>query len=286
MPLVSTLEIVHRAMKGRYAVATFNFGCLDMIRPIIEAAEAESAPVILQMAPGQIKVMGLKRASAAARTAAAEARVPVGIHLDHGDSFELAVLCVQAGFTSLMFGGSALPYNENVRASRRVVELAHAAGIAAEVEIGVVPNASDKPSADSIMASLTDPDQAKAFIGAVDGDLLAVAVGNVHGMTTPSAMVDLPRIAAIREKAGRPLVLHGGSGVPYNVVPEAIANGICKINVATALNSQFHAALRQHLLENPDQRSPLRFLPPAMAQVCEAAAERIRLFGSSGKAFA
>ncbi|MHB1415737.1 MAG: class II fructose-bisphosphate aldolase [Chloroflexota bacterium] len=285
MPLVGTREMLYRAMEERYAVGAFNVSCLDLVRPIVEAAEAERAPVILQMAPAQIDFMSLHLAAATARAAAEAARVPVAVHLDHGDTYVRNVACLRAGFTSLMFDGSSLPYEENVRITRQIVEFAHAVGIGVEAELGSVLRIANNPSEDDIAASLTDPAQAKAFVEETGADFLAVAVGTVHNMVKRSARIDLARIRAIRDQAKRPLVIHGGSGIPHEVIAEAVAGGICKFNVATELIKQLRLETEKVYAERPTELNPRVLMPPALAVVRETTAEKIRLFGSSGKAF-
>lgn len=284
MPLVGSREILYKAMEEGYAVAAFNVACLDLLNPIVEAAEAESAPVLLAVAPRHLDLNKLHVISAAARAAAAAARVPVALHLDHGASYAMNVACLRAGFTSLMFDGSSLPYEENVRISRQVVELGHAVGVGVEAELGRVLRIAHNPSADDVRALMTDPDEAKAFVDATGVDYLAVAVGTVHNMVKRTAQIDLPRIAAIRDRVRRPLVLHGGSGVPHEVLAQAVANGVCKVNVATELTKQYRLAMEKVWREMPDEVLPPVFLPPVQAAVREAAREKIRLFGSSSKA--
>lgn len=284
MPLVGSREILTRAMEGGYAVAAFNVACLDILNSIVDAAEAEAAPVLLAVAPKHLDLNRLHVISAAARAAATAARVPIALHLDHGASYEMNVLCLQAGFTSLMFDGSGLPYEENVRESRRVVELGHAAGVGVEAELGRVLRLAHNPSQDDVRALMTDPGEAKAFADATGADYLAVAVGTVHNMVKRTAEIDLPRIAAIRDRVRLPIVLHGGSGVPHEAIARAVANGVCKVNVATELTKQYRQALERVFREMPEEVLPPNFLPPVQAAVREAAREKIRLFGSAGKA--
>lgn len=284
MPLVGSHELIYGAMEGGYAVAAFNVACLDLLNPIVEAAEAESAPILLALAPRQLELNKLHVVSAAARAAAAAARVPIALHLDHGASYEMNVACLQAGFTSLMFDGSSFPYEENVRLSRQVVELGHSVGIGVEAELGRVLRIANNPSADEVKAMLTDPAEAKAFVDATDVDYLAIACGSVHNMVKRTAEIDLPRIAAIRDRIRRPLVLHGGSGVPHEVIARAVANGICKINVATELAKQYRQTMEKVYAEMPNDVMPPTLLPPVQAVVRDTAREKIRLFGSAGKA--
>ncbi len=284
MPLVSTRVVLENAMVHGYAVGAFNVAFLDMVAPIVKAAEEEQAPVILQMAPGQIDFMGINKIASVAKIAANEASVPVSIHLDHGKDFAQNVACLRAGFSSIMFDGSAQPYEDNVRMSRRIVEMAHAVGLGVEVELGRVGNSGDGMSSDDIRSLMTDPAEAETFIKEVDADFLAVAVGTVHSMIKRSAELDLERIAAIRDRVRRPLVLHGGSGVPHEVLAQAVANGICKINVSTELNKQYRNRLYETLSAKPDELNPRLFMADALAAVTGAVVEKIRLFGSAGKA--
>ena len=284
MPLAGTREILYRAMEGKYAVGAFNVSSLELIKPIVEAAEAERAPVILQMTAAQYEYMGLHLAAAAARAAADAAGVPVAIHLDHGATYAQNVAALRAGFTSLMMDASSKPFEENVRLSRQIVELGHAVGIGVEAELGRVLRAANAPQADDIKACFTDPGEAADFIAATDADFLAVAVGTVHNMVKRSAEIDLPRIAAIRERVRRPLVLHGGSGVPHEVLAEAVANGICKVNVATELLKQLRQGVEKAYAAQPGELQPRVMMPGVMAVVRDTVAEKIRLFGSAGKA--
>lgn len=284
MPLVGSREMLYRAMEERYAVGAFNISTLDMIVPIIEAAEAERAPIILQTSVAQIEFMRLDMVAAAAKAAASVAKVPVALHLDHGATYEQNVACLRAGYTSLMIDASALPFEENVAATRKVVEMAHAVDVGVEAELGNVLRAANEPTPEQIEAALTKPEEAKAFVEASGADFLAVAVGSVHNMVMRTARIDLPRIAAIRAAVRRPLALHGGSGVPHDVVAQAVENGICKINVSTELVKQMRQGMEKVYAEHPSELRPPMLMPPVLALVREATAEKIRLFGSAGKA--
>ncbi|MHB1004132.1 MAG: class II fructose-bisphosphate aldolase [Chloroflexota bacterium] len=284
MPLVGSRDMLYRAMAEGYAVAAFNIACLDLINPIVEAAEAESAPIMLAVAPRHLELNKIHVISAAAKAAARAARVPIALHLDHGASYEMNVACLQAGFTSLMFDGSSRPYEENVRITSQIVDLGHAVGIGVEAELGRVLRAANAPTAADVKAMMTDPGEARAFVDATGVDYLAVAVGTVHNMIKATAEVDLPRIAAIRERVRVPLVLHGGSGVPDDVIARAVANGIAKFNVATELNKQLRLGMEKAYADMPVDVAPPTLFPPAMALVRETARHKIRLFGSTGKA--
>ncbi|MHB1134495.1 MAG: class II fructose-bisphosphate aldolase [Chloroflexota bacterium] len=284
MPLAGSREILYKAMEEGYAVGAFNVSSLDMIGAIVEGAEAERAPVILSAAPLQIQYCGLHLLAAACRQAATEAKVPVAIHLDHGSSYRWNVACLKYGFTSLMFDGSALPYEENVRLTRQVMELAHAAGLGAEAELGRVLRAFNEPTPDDVRACYTVPEEAGQYIADTEADYLAISCGSVHNMVKRSAEIDLARIAAIRDATKRPLVMHGGSGVPHEVIKQAVANGICKFNVSTELLKVLRAATEKVYAEMPNELNPRVLMPGPLAVVRETVQEKIRLFGSSGKA--
>ncbi len=283
MPLVTSKELFARAQEEGFAIGAFNANNMEQVQAIVETAQEERAPVILQVSQGAIRYAGLEYAAGLVKLAAASVDVPVVLHLDHGTSFEQNIQCLRAGFTSLMFDGSALPYAENVAITRRVCEIAHAVGIPVEAELGRVLQAEDGVSPEEVAAAMTDPDQAHDFIVRTGADSLAVAVGSVHAMRAQEAGLDLDRIEAIREQTGVPLVLHGSSGVKEESLREAIARGICKINVATYLNQAFVRGLREGLAKNPDEVDPRKFLTLAKEYLKEAVREKIRLFGSAGR---
>jgi len=283
MPLVTSKEVLQFALAQRFAVGAFNANNMEMVQAIIETAQEERAPVILQVSQGAIRYAGLDYAVGLVKIAAAQADVPVVLHLDHGTSFEQNVLCLRAGFTSLMFDGSKLPYEENVAITRRVCEIAHIAGIPVEAELGRVLQSTDGVTPEEVEAAMTDPDQAKEFIERTGADSLAVAVGSVHAMKAREAELDIARVEAIRQKAKVPLVLHGSSGVKHESVVEAIEHGICKVNVATYLNQAFVRGMREGFEKHPDEVDPRKFLSIARENVKEAVREKIRLFRSNDR---
>ena len=283
MPLVTSKEVLQFALAQRFAVGAFNANNMEMVQAIIETAQEEGAPVILQVSQGAIRYAGLDYAVGLVKIAAAQASVPVVLHLDHGTSFEQNVLCLRAGFTSLMFDGSKLPYEENVAISKRVCEIAHIAGIPVETELGRVLQSTDGVTIEEVEAAMTDPDQAKEFIERTGADSLAVAVGSVHAMKSREADLDISRIEAIRQKVGVPLVLHGSSGVKHESVVEAIEHGICKVNVATYLNQAFVQGMREGFEKHPDEVDPRKYLSIARENVKEAVREKLRLFRSNDR---
>lgn len=280
--LATGKQILDAARAGGYAVGAFNCHTLDMITAVVDVATAEKAPVILQFTEGSVKTNGWEAVAAVARQAAISAPVPVAIHLDHGASFNLVVRAIRHGFTSVMIDGSELPYAENVAVTRRVVEAAHAAGVSVEAEIGHVGGVEDDQG--SVHGWMTDPADAEQFWQDCGMDYLATAFGTAHGFYKETPKLDLDRVTMIHRRVPVPLVMHGGSGVPDDQILAAVARGISKINVATELKDAWARALRQYLNDNPDELDPRRIMTPARAAVQAVVREKIRLFGSSGKA--
>ncbi len=283
MPLVTSKELLQRAFEEHYAIGAFNANNMEQVQAIVEAAQEERAPVILQVSQGAIRYAGLEMAAGMVKIIASQVNIPVVLHLDHGTSFEQNILCLRAGFTSLMFDGSKLPFEENVAITRKVCEVAHAVGIPVEAELGQVLQVTDKVTPEDVERAMTDPDQAAEFIRLTGADSLAVAIGSIHAMREQEATLDIDRLKAIRKKVNIPLVLHGSSGVKDESLLEAIENGISKINVATYLNQAFVRGLRESLEKMPDEVDPRKFLAVSREYVKEAVREKIRLFGSAGR---
>jgi fructose-bisphosphate aldolase class II len=281
MPLVSSKDLLEHARQAHYAVGAFNADSMEMVQAVVEAAEEERAPVIVQVSEPTIRYAGLALPAGMVKIAAAEVDVPVVLHLDHGTGLEQNAHALRAGFTSLMFDGSRLPYEENVAATCRVVQMAHAAGIPVEAELGKVLGRG--VSLDEVRAAMTDPDQAVAFVRATGCDSLAVAVGSIHAMTGREAELDLDRVRAISDRVRLPLVLHGSSGVKHDSVLGAIACGVCKVNVATYLRQGFMDVLRSEMAACPDEVDFRKLFVPAREAAKERVREKIRLFGSSGR---
>ena len=282
MPLVTGKEILDAARAGGYAVGAFNCHTLEMIATIVEVAGAERAPVILQFTEGSLNSNGWEYVSAVGRAAATAAPVPVALHLDHGASYELAVRAIRHGLTSVMFDGSERPYAENVALTRQVVAAAHAAGVSVEAEIGHVGGVEDGQGTEH--GWLTDPVDAERFWREAGMDYLATAFGTAHGLYHQAPKLDITRLGEIGRRVPIPLVMHGGSGVPDDQVRAAVAQGIAKVNVSTELKEAWAAALRRFLAEHPGESDPRRVLAPGRAAVQAIVREKIRLFGSSGKA--
>lgn len=281
MPLVTSKEILRAAYENRYAIGAFNANNMEIIQAIVNAATEERAPVILQISQGAIKYAGLYFATGMVKIAAEEANVPVVLHLDHGTDFEQNIICLRAGFTSLMFDGSKKPYKENVEVTGKVVEIAHACGIPVEGELGRIVQITDGYTQEEVEALMADPNQVVDFVERTGIDSLAPAIGSVHAMRAQGANIDIERLKKIKENTNIPLVLHGSSGVTDESMIEALNYGISKINVATYLSQVFTLTLRKSLADMPDEVDPRKMLMPARDAVKEAVREKIRLFKSN-----
>lgn len=284
MPLVTTKELLEKAMREKYAVGAFNANNIEMVQAIIEAAEEESAPVILQASQGAIKYAGLENVTAIVKNAADMAKIPIALHLDHGTNYEQNVKCLRIGFTSLMFDGSKLPYEENVSITRKVVEMGHAVGVPVEGEIGKIGGTEDHITVSEVEADMTEPEEALRFVEDTGVDSLAVAVGSVHRMKKKEAKLDHERIKRIAELVKIPLVLHGSSGVMDDEMRKGIKEGLCKINVATQLNMAFVEGMRKALNEKPEEVDPRKILSLSKELLKKVVKDRIRVFGCAGKA--
>jgi fructose-bisphosphate aldolase class II len=280
MTLVSGREVLATAQRARCAVGAFNADNMEVVQAIVEAAEEERAPVILQVNVPTIRYAGLVMAAVIIKSAAAQVKTPVVLHLDHGDTFELNVRCLEEGFTSLMFDGSALPYEENVVETARVVVRAHPLGVPVEAELGQVLR--DGATPEEVAAAMTDPDQAEDFVRRSGCDSLAVAVGSVHAMRESHAELDIDRVRSISEQTGVPLVLHGGSGIQQDSLLAAIEAGVGKVNVGTYLKQGFVLGLSNAMAQTPGEIDFRRYLASARDEVRERVREKIRLLGSAG----
>jgi fructose-bisphosphate aldolase class II len=283
MPLVNSKEWLIKAQKEKFGIGAFNANNMEFIEAIIETAEEEKAPVIIQVSQGAIKYAGLEMATEMVKAAAALASVPVILHLDHGTDYLQNVRCLRAGFTSLMFDGSALPFDENVKMSAKIAEMAHACGIPVEAELGKVLQSADKVSPEQVDKAMTQPDEAVKFVELTTIDSLAVAIGSVHAMKDRTAQLDIPRLKKIRAVIDIPLVLHGSSGVDPKSIMEGIQCGLCKINVATQLSISFVQAAGKKYNENPNEKDMRKILLPGKTAVKEKVREYIGFFGCKGK---
>lgn len=279
MTLATLSDVLLPALANGHAVA--GFVCLgwEDARAYAQAAQDEGAPVILQAGPGARAHMPLPVWAAMFRALAAEVDVPVVAHLDHGKTVDEARAAIDAGFTSVMIDGSALPLAENIALTADVARMARAAGISCEGELGVVGYAGGQASQG------TDPQEAARFVAETGVDALAVSVGNVHLQTDAGAGLDLPRLRAIEAVTRLPLVIHGGSGVPLaERATLAAQSHICKFNIGTELRQVFGAALRATLQADPARFDRIAILSATEAPLRAAARLVIRNLGASGQA--
>ena len=263
MPLVTTGELVTRAAEARSAVAAFNIITLEHIEAVMAGAESADAPVVLQVSENAVKfrhgrLLPLARAAVAA---AERAAVPVALHLDHVQNDDLLRQASDAGFSSVMYDAARLPYADNLAATRAAADWAHAQGLWIEAELGEVGGKNGEPPLDAhAPGARTDPAQARAFVTDSGVDALAVAIGSSHAMTTRTATLDHDLLKRLTAALDVPLVLHGSSGVPDDELIAAVAGGITKVNVGTALNLAMTGAIRAHLAEHPEAVDPRTYL--------------------------
>jgi len=283
MPLVTTKEMLLRAQAGHYAVGAFNVENMEMVMAVVQAAEESRAPVIMQTTPSTVKYAGLDYYLAMAKAAAERATVPVAMHLDHGDSFELAMQALRTGYTSIMIDGSHDSFEDNIALTRRVTDACAPSGVPVEADLGKVGGKEDDLEGGD-GNPFTDPQQAKEFVERTGVDSLAVAIGTAHGLYKGVPKLDFDRLSAIRELVSIPLVLHGASGVPDEAVRESIRRGICKVNFATELRIAFSDGVKKYLAEDPDAFDPKKYCKVGRAGVVALVKEKIALCGSSGQA--
>ncbi|MFN8589998.1 MAG: class II fructose-bisphosphate aldolase [Thermomicrobiales bacterium] len=280
MALTSGRDVLRAAREGRYAVPAFNVFNLEMLQAAYAAAEAEQAPVIVQVSPRSVAYAGLRPIAVLAIALAESVRVPVVLHLDHGPGVDACRDALAQGFSSVMYDGADLPYAENVARTREVVAAAHARDAAAEAELGQVGHAREGLA----HGALTGPREAGQFAAETGVDALAVAIGTVHGMTATGAVLDIPRIAALAREVDAVLVMHGSSGVDDDTMRAAVAAGIRKVNLSTALQKVFMETLRRSAAAPGHETDARAVLEDARDAVIAAARHRIRLLGAAGKA--
>lgn len=275
---VTALREAHR---DGWALAAFSVYNLEQTLAVCSAAEETGVPVLVQAGSSAFAYAGLEPLAALALAAARTSSGQVGVHLDHATSEDEIDRCLELGYTSVMFDGSALPLAENVRRTRAVVERAHAAGAWVEAELAGFAGEEDE-TMEVAATALTDPEQAERFVAETGVDALAVAIGNVHGIPAAPVVLDFERLAQIRARVDVPLVLHGASGLPDDDVRRAIAGGVAKINVNTELRRAFRAALGEVAAAPPSGDGLPGYLAPAIAAVRDVAVAKLRAFGARG----
>jgi fructose-bisphosphate aldolase class II len=284
--LVSPLKIYKKAKAEGWAIGAFNTSDLEITKAIIETAEELHSPVIIETSESEVAFLTPEVSFAEVKALADKVKIPVVLHLDHGKSFETIVSAVEAGYTSVHIDGSSMPDKINTALTKKVVVYAHKKKVAVEGEIGhVAGNSESHKQAIEIPAdSLTEPNEALRFVKATGVDVLAVAIGNIHGVYTNPPKLDIPRLIEIGEKTKKYISLHGGSGIPKNQVKEAIKHGIVKMNVNTEIRLAFHEGLLHEFEIHPDEVVPYKYLPAGREAVKKVVEAKIRLLGSAGKA--
>lgn len=281
MPLVTSEKILNDAQKGGYAVGAFNVENMEMILAAAEAANELGAPIMLQTTSSTVRYASVKQFYANAKAIAEQVSVPVAIHLDHGDSFELAMQALREGYTSIMIDGSHYDFEANIELTKRVVDAAKPNHIPVEAELGKVGGKEDDLEVKD--AGYTDPLEAKEFALRTGITSLAVAIGTAHGFYAGTPKLDIERLKEIKKLVDIPLVLHGASGLSDEDVIKCIKEGICKVNFATELRVAFSDGVKSVLKQNPDVYDPKAYLKVARENVKQLVKNRIIVCGCQGK---
>lgn len=285
MALVNLKDVLWEAYRHKYAVGSFNVINMEFLEAIIEAAAEKLSPVILAIAEVHFKYVNLENITPAIREVARRARVPVVMHLDHGTSFEAIIRALRAGFTSVMFDGSLLPFEENVARTKEVVKICHAVGVTVEAELGHVTGAEiGEGASQAVLAEelYTRVDEAVEFVRRTGVDCLAVAIGTVHGLYRGEPRLDFERLARINDALRIPLVLHGGTGLPTRDFRQAIALGVAKINIYTAMSVAACDAIREVLQQKPQTIDFPGIMQECKKSLQEVVEEHMEIFLSSG----
>ena len=309
MPLVTTKEMFKKSMDEHFAIGAFNVNNMEIIQGIVDAAAEENSPVILQVSASAIKYARIGYLRKMIEAALEEHDIPIALHLDHGPDFETCKMCVDNGFTSVMFDGSKYDFEENIRLTKQVVDYAHSHGVVVEAELGKLAGVEDDVNVAAEDSMFTDPKQAKEFVERTGCDSLAIAIGTSHGAYKfkGEARLRFDILAKVKELIpNTPIVLHGAStvipelvemcnryggnipgakGVPDEMLHEASKSGVSKINVDTDLRLAMTAQIRKVFAEDPSVFDPRKYLGEARKQIKETVQHKIRdVFGSSNKA--
>lgn len=310
MPLVTTKEMFEKSMKEGFAIGAFNVNNMELIQGIVDAAAENNSPVILQASSSAIKYARINYLMKMVEAAVEEhPNIPIAIHLDHGPDFETCKMCVDNGFTSVMFDGSKYDFEKNIRLTKEVVDYAHAHGVVVEAELGKLAGIEDDVNVSASDAMYTDPAQAEEFVRRTGVDSLAIAIGTSHGAYKfkGEAKLRFDILKQIKERIpNTPIVLHGAStvipelvnmcneyggnipgakGVPDEILHEASISGVSKINVDTDLRLAMTAGIRKVFVEDPSAFDPRKYLIPARELVKETVSHKMKdVFGSANKA--
>lgn len=283
MALVTTKQLLLDAQKGGYAVGAFNVENMEMVQAVVAAAEELRSPVIMQTTPSTVKYANLNYFYENVKVAAQESSVPVVIHLDHGNSFELAMQAYRTGYTSIMIDGSHEGFEDNIALTSAVVKACHPGEVPIEAELGKVGGKEDDLDGGE-GDPYTNPQEAAEFVERTGIDSLAVAIGTAHGVYKGVPKLDFSRLSEIRKAVSIPLVLHGTSGVPDEDVAECIKRGICKVNYATDLRIAFTKGINQVLKENPDTIDPKKYNAKGREEVRKYEMHKMKICQSIAKA--
>ncbi|GAA0363266.1 class II fructose-1,6-bisphosphate aldolase [Alkalibacterium iburiense] len=282
--LVSMTDMLNKALEEKYAVGQFNINNLEWTQAILQAAQEEKSPVILGVSEGAAKYMGGFKVVSAMVNALLETMditVPVALHLDHGSSLETTTAAINAGFSSVMIDNSKFPIEENIAATRQVVEYAHSKGASVEAEVGSVGGEEDGVTGGVIYA---DAQECLRMVQEAKIDALAAALGSVHGDYDGEPKLGFDEMKEISELTGAPLVLHGGSGIPTHQIKKAIEYGHTKINVNTELQQVWTRRTREVIANDEKVYDPRKIIGPGKENITETTKAKMREFGSSNKA--
>ena len=273
--IVNLKDLLPAAAESDYAVPCFNIFGYEDARAVVNAAEAVQKPVILAANKTLVDFMGVENAAQMIRNLAEQASVPVCAHLDHTYEEDIVFKGIHHGFSSVMFDGSQLPLEENIRRTKAVADVAHACGVSIEGEIGSVPYDDIRPHIRTIS---TDPFEAAAFARESGVDAVAVSVGNIHRLKEPTATIDHERLAEIAAEVDKPLVIHGTSGIPAADLQKMRKGAVAKFNIGTVLRQAFGHKLRETVISNPEEFDRLFFMESVMPEVERATLEQLKLF--------
>lgn len=283
MYLISSREMLKRAQHGGYAVPAFNVHNLETVQVIVETASELGSPVILAGTPGTYDYAGIDYLVSICKEAAHKHSIPLVLHLDHHEDLQDIRNKVEHGIRSVMIDGSHYAFEQNIDIVRSVVEYCSRYDASVEAELGCLGGQEDDLIVDSADALMTDPAFAAEFVRRTGIDSLAVAIGTAHGLYKAEPKLDFARLEQIRAVVDIPLVLHGASGVPDEMVRRCIDLGVCKVNVATELKIAFSNAVKQHFSENPDANDPRKYITPGKAAMKQVVMDKIYMCGSEGR---
>ena len=282
--IVSTREMLNKAQREGYAVPAFNIHNLETLQVVVETAAELKSPVILAGTPSTISYAGGEFIVSMAEVAAKKYDIPIAIHLDHFEVIDEIKHFIDLGFKSAMIDASHESFEDNIAIVKKVVEYAHKYDATVEAELGRLGGQEDDLIVDEKDTKYTNPQQAKEYVERTGIDSLAVAIGTAHGLYKGEAKIDFDRLKEIRDMVDVPLVLHGASDIPDELVKRAIALGVCKVNVATDLKIPFSDAVKKYFIENPDANDPRKYMTPGKEAMKKVVEHKIIVCGSNGRA--